>query len=144
MTVEFEFDFESFEDIRTRIEAMDSDIETELNKILKDEGKKTIEPFITNLIPVSRYSKGSKKTGPHAKESKWSAQELGNLEISIKAKGGAANKPGSFGYLVFPNEGRGPRNHVAHHFMESGRDLAIPSLVEITQQKLIERIEEVL
>lgn len=144
MSVKFELDFESFEEIRNRIGAIGSDIETELNQILKDEGKKTIEPSITNLIPVSRYSKGSKKRGPHAKESRWSKQELGNLEITIKAKGGAANKPGSFGYLVFPNEGRGPRNHVAQHFMESGRDLAIPELVEITQQKLIAKIEEVL
>ncbi|MDW0112207.1 hypothetical protein QT711_03355 [Sporosarcina saromensis] len=139
MSVKFEFDFESFEEMRTRIESIDSDIETELNQILKDEGKKTIEPSITALIPIS-----AKRRGAHAKNSKWSTQDLGNLEITIKAKGGAANKPGSFGYLVFPNEGRGPRNHVAHHFMETGRDLALPNLVEVTQQKLIERIEEVL
>ncbi|QJT71642.1 putative tail component [Psychrobacillus phage Spoks] len=138
MSVKFEFDFAEFEDMRNKVESIGSDIETELNQILKDEGKKTIEPSITNLIPVS-----SKKKGPHAKNSTWSKQELGNLEVTIIAKGGAANKPGSFGYLVFPNEGRGPRNHRVNEFMERGRDIAIPKLVEVTQQRLLEKLEEV-
>lgn len=143
MSVKFEFDFESFQDLRSRIESVGSDMETELNQILKDEGKNTIEPNITNLIRVSRYSRGSKKSGPHARNSEWSKRELGNLEVVIKAKGGAAKNPGSFGYLVFPNEGRGPRNHTAQEFMERGRDESIPKLIEITQQKLIDKLEEV-
>lgn len=139
MAARFEFDFESFMELRDKIERVGRDIETELNQVLKTEGKKTIEPSITNLIPVSK-----KKKGAHARNSKWASQKIGNLELIIKAKGGAANKPGSFGYLVFPNEGRGPRNHEAKHFMETGRDIAIPKLIELTQQKLIEKIEEVL
>lgn len=138
MSVRFEFDFESFVEMRERIEQVGSDIESELNQILKSEGKKSIEPSITNLIPIS-----SKRLGRHARASKWSSQKLGNLEITIKSKG-SAKKPGTFGYLVFPNEGRGPRNHVEQRFMENGRDLAIPSLIEVTQQKLVERIEEAL
>lgn len=138
MSVRFEFDFETFVEMRERIEQVGSDIESELNQILKSEGKKVIEPSITNLIPVS-----SKQIGKHARTSKWSSQKLGNLEITIKAKG-SAKKPGTFGYLVFPNEGRGPRNREEQRFMEKGRDLAIPSLIEVTQQKLVEKIEEAL
>lgn len=130
MSVKFEFDFESFTDLRARIESAGSDIETELNQILKNEGKKTIEPGISNLIPV-----GTRK-GAHAKNSKWATQKLGNLEIEIKASK-------KFKYLAFPNLGIGKRNPTAQEFMELGRDEAVPKLVEVTQQKLIEKLEEV-
>lgn len=139
MGARFEFDFNSFIELKGRIESVGGNLETEINKVLKDEGKKTVEPSITNLIPVSKKKKGS-----HAKNSKWSTQKLGNLELTIKAKGGAANKPNSFGYLVFPNDGIGSRNHRAQEFMEKGRDAGLPKLVAVTQQKLIEKIEEVL
>ena len=144
MSVKFEFDFEDFEELRLKLEQVDSDLEKELNTVLKTEGKRTVEPKITNLIRVSTPSRGAKKNGPHAKNSKWARQEMGNLELTIKAKGGAANKPGSFGYLVFPNEGRGPRNHREQRFMENGRDAALPELVDKTNEKLLEIIEEAL
>lgn len=131
MSVEFEFDFESFTELQVRIENVGSDMETEMNQILKDEGKKTIEPSISNLIPVS-----TKKKGAHAKNSKWATQKLGNLEIEIKSSK-------KFNYLVFPNLGIGKRNKVAQEFMEQGRDEALPNLIEVTQQKLIEKLEEV-
>lgn len=131
MSVKFEFDFESFEDLREKLEKVDSDLETELNKILKDEGKKTVEPSIANLIPVS-----VKRKGAHAKSSKWATQKLSNLEIEIKTTK-------KFAYLAFPNLGVGRRNPNAQEFMERGRDEAIPKLVEITQQKLTEKLGEV-
>lgn len=131
MSVKFEFDFESFQDLRSRIESVDSDIETELNQVLKAEGKKTIEPSITQLIPIS-----IKRKGAHAKNSKWATQKLGNLEIVIKPTK-------AFAYLAFPNLGIGKRNHSAQEFMELGRDEAIPNLIEITEQKIIEKLEEV-
>lgn len=131
MSVKFEFDFESFQDLRSRIESVGSDMEAELNQILKDEGKNTIEPGITNLIPVS-----VKRRGAHAKNSKWATQKLGNLEIEIKPSK-------KFAYLAFPNLGIGKRNPTTQEFMELGRDEALPKLVEITQQKLIDKLEEV-
>lgn len=132
MSVKFELDFESFEDLRMKLESVNGDLETELNQILKEEGKKTIEPSITNLIPVS-----SKRKGAHARNSKWATQKLGNLEVEIKPTK-------KFSYLVFPNLGIGSRNHTQQEFMERGRDLSLPQLVEITEQKLFEKLEEVL
>lgn len=131
MSVRFEFDFTEFEEMRERMEAVGKDIESELNQVLKAEGKKTIEPRISLLMPIS-----SKRNKVHAKNNKWSTQKVGNLELQIKPKK-------KFQYLVFPNLGIGIRNKEAQHFMEEGRDLAIPKLLEVTQQKLLEKLEEV-
>lgn len=139
MAVKYEFDYEEVEKLISKITELGGSSEQVLNEVLAKEAKETFEPSITGLIPMS-----GKKSGKHAATSKWSKIENGNLEFTIKARGGAANKPGSFGYLVFPNEGRGKRNPREQRFFEKGRDLQLPHLVEVTQLELLNKLEEVL
>lgn len=139
MAVKYEFDYEEIEELIIKVTKVAGDSENVINNILKVEAKQTFVPSITSLIPVS-----DKKKGEHAASSKWSRIVSGNLEFTIKARGGAANKPGSFGYLVFPNEGRGKRNPREQRFFEKGRDLQLPHLVEVTQKELLNKLEEVL
>jgi len=139
MAVKYEFDYEEVEKLISKITELGGSSEQVLNEVLAKEAKEAFVPSITGLIPVS-----GKKEGVHAAASKWSKIEKGNLEFSIKARGGAANKPGSFGYLVFPNEGRGKHNPREQRFFEKGRDLQLPHLVEVTQLALINKLEEVL
>ncbi|MBS4171942.1 hypothetical protein KHA87_01525 [Bacillus sp. FJAT-49736] len=109
-----------------------------MNESLAKHSEKLLVPKITNLIPVSR----SVRDKVHARNSQWQKIEKGNLEITIKSAGGAANKKGSYGYLVFPNEGRGPRNHIEQRFMEKGLEAGIPEVVDGIQVDLIKKIEE--
>lgn len=139
MAVKYEFEYEEVEKLLGKIAEIGESSEEILNEILRKEAKETFEPSITHLIPVS-----GKKKGKHAATSKWSKIENGNLEFTIKARGGAANKPGSFGYLVFPNEGRGKSNPREQRFFEKGRDMQLPHLIEVTQAELLNKLEEVL
>ncbi|WP_241559391.1 hypothetical protein [Lysinibacillus halotolerans] len=139
MSIKYEFDYREFKEIAEKMKNFGRSMEREINTILKKDGEEILAPEITQLIKTS-----DKEKGVHANRTKWYKAEFGNLEITIKAKGGAANKPGSFGYLVFPDEGRGPSNHVAQKFFERGVNKGLPKLTDITQNKLIDKLEEVL
>lgn len=142
MSVKFDFDYDQFKALDDSISKLGDKAEETLNASLHKHGKKLIEPRITSLIPIStRLGKGIRDK-MHAKTSKWSKEKKENLSLSIITKGGAANKRGSFGYLVFPNEGRGKHNPIAQNFMEKGRDQALPKLTEVLQNDLIRKIEE--
>ncbi|KYG90035.1 hypothetical protein A0U40_09840 [[Bacillus] sp. KCTC 13219] len=91
---------------------------------------------MTNLLPVSKVNK------KHAKKSKWYAHEMPNLQLIVKSRGGAANRRGSFGYLVFPDEGRGPSNPVAQDFSGWAMERATPKILDALSEGLNELLEE--
>jgi len=138
-----ELDYSEFERLSESIAKLADKAEDALNQSLDKRAEDLIVPRITKLIPISKGRNGRGiRDKVHAAHSKWHVREMGNLEITIKSKGGAANRKGSFGYLVFPNEGRGSKNPVALEFMEKGRDEALPELVDGIQEDLIKMIEE--
>lgn len=107
-----------------------------INEYFEKEAAKNMMQEIIGLTPVS------KKNKRHAKNSDPYKAEMFNLGFRIYAKGGAANSKNSFGYLVFPNDGRGPRNHTAQQFFERGaekaeKDKIIDDLLEILAVKAI-------
>ncbi|MBO0586458.1 hypothetical protein I2484_03980 [Sporosarcina sp. E16_8] len=112
--------------------------EQAINEVLHVEGVRIATEQITNLLPVSKRHKN------HSKNSNWAKSRTGNLEFTVLTKGGAASNKGSYGYLVFPDEGRGRSNPTAHHFMQRGLDAATPIIVEKMSEKLTQIIQEVL
>lgn len=87
-----------------------------VNETLKAKGMKMMIQEIIRFIPTSNANKR------HAKNSNPLKGTMGNLGFVITTKGGAAKNKNSFGYLVFPNEGRGPHNYIAQHFFEKGAE----------------------
>lgn len=144
MAVNFEVDSLAITRLSEAIKALPNKAEKVINKTLVDKGSKSIAERITPLIPISRERDGNGiRAKEHAKTIKWSATEQKeNLSVTVKTKGGAANKKGSFGYLVFPNEGRGKYNTRSIEFMEAGRNLAIPKVIDDLEQQLILTIQE--
>lgn len=136
MTVKYDVDYGAIQRLNEAIGRLPGKAEDTINKVLKKSGGKLIVSNITPLIPVSKRNK------THASQSKWSKQENSNLSVSVKSAGGAANKKGSFGYLVFPNEGRGNKNKHAQYFMEDGLDQATPEVVQELESELVKKIEE--
>ncbi|HDR4840249.1 TPA: hypothetical protein QCR21_006057, partial [Bacillus cereus] len=57
-------------------------------------------------------------------------------------RGGAANKKGSFGYLVFPNEGRGSHNPLEQRFAERGIVNARPRILAELHKGVDKVLEE--
>ncbi|KAA0547686.1 hypothetical protein FZW96_12055 [Bacillus sp. BGMRC 2118] len=110
---------------------------------MRNHAERILTAHITPLIKVSKERRGNSiRDKVHARNTKWSRAEFSNLQITIKAKGGAANRKGSFGYLVFPDDGRGSQNPVAQRFMKRGAEAATPILVEQIQSDLVKKIKE--
>lgn len=130
-----QIEFEDLSALEDKIRMLPNIAEGEINLILHTKGIEIATTEMTNLLPVSKANK------KHAKESKWSKSEIYNLEFVVKSKGGAANKKGSFGYLVFPDEGRGPSNPWAQHFSDRALQRATPKILSLLDERLQEMIE---
>lgn len=139
MSARFEIDYNAIERLEVKIARLPDQMEGVINEVLHTDGIRIATEEITKLIPVSSRN-GKIRNKRHARHSKWSKSENHNLGFAIKAKGGAANKRGSYGYLVFPNEGRGAHNLIEQRFMERGLEKATPKILS----KLHERIDQIL
>ncbi|HHL0974715.1 TPA: hypothetical protein ACQUHP_006533 [Bacillus cereus] len=137
----FDLDYTAIEKLEEKMRLLPSKMEPVINRILHTEGVQIATEEITKLIPVSR-SKWSVQNKVHAKHSNWSKSEEMNLGFKIKARGGAANKKGSFGYLVFPNEGRGSHNLLEQRFAERGIQNAKPKILEKLHKGIDQVVEE--
>lgn len=135
-------DYRDVERLETKIKQLPNVAEKEINKVLHTDGIEIVTKQVTRLIPKSDRNKNTpwylenKKTR-HARDAKWSTNEKSNLSFTVKSKGGAANKKGSFGYLVFPDEGRGQPEQA---FTEKATDVAVPQIVNKLHGKLTELI----
>ncbi|MBE3643161.1 hypothetical protein ACTFQ7_18890 [Bacillus cereus group sp. MYBK226-2] len=137
----FELDYSAIEKLEEKMRMLPNKMEPAVNTILHTDGIQIATEEITKLIRVSR-SKWSVRDKAHAKNSNWSKSEKMNLGFKVKARGGAANKKGSFGYLVFPNEGRGSSNPLEQRFAERGIMKAKPKIIEKLHEGVDKVIEE--
>lgn len=107
-------------------------VEVAANKALHTTGGKEVSMAIIGFMPKSDRNK------KHAKDGNALNQEDLNLGFRIYARGGAARNKGSYGYLVFPNEGRGRSNPVARKFFEEGLESREDKLILIVLDALAE------
>lgn len=107
-------------------------VEVAANKALHTTGGKEVSMAIIGFMPRSNRNK------KHAKDGDALNQEDLNLGFRIYARGGAARNKGSYGYLVFPNEGRGRSNPVARKFFEEGLESREDKLILIVLDALAE------
>jgi len=139
--VKFELDYEAIKRLEMKMAKLPDRMERATNDVLHADGIRIATEEITKLIPVSTR-KGKIRNKKHARHSNWSKSEKINLGFVIKARGGAANKKGSFGYLVFPNEGRGAHNPIEQRFMERGLEAATPKILAKLHEKIDQILEE--
>lgn len=128
----YEIDFSKSLEIEKKMRLIPDKAEKLVNDVLKQKGTRIMMDSIIEEMP--RSSKRKK----HAKDSKPLTYRMMNLGFLVVAKGGAANKPNSFGYLVFPDEGRGPHNPIKQQFFKRGGDKAN----EPIQDEVIEALEK--
>lgn len=141
MSARFELNYEQIGELEQKLARLPGKVEEAINDVLHTDGIEIATEEITKLLPVSR-ARNRIREKQHAKTSKWSKNEKENLGFTIKSKGGAANKKGSFGYLAFPNEGRGAHNPVEQRFMERGLEKATPRIMERLNGKIDQILEE--
>lgn len=125
-------DIKGQNDLIKAMEATPRKVEATANKVLHMTGGKEVSMAIIGFMPRSN------RTKKHARDGNALKQEDINLGFRIYARGGAANNKGSFGYLVFPNEGRGRSNPVAKRFFEQGLESKENTLIQIVLDALTE------
>ncbi|MEH7490832.1 hypothetical protein [Neobacillus niacini] len=141
MSIRFELDYSDVRLLEQKMKRLPDKMEETVNEVLHTDGIEIATEEITKVIPNSQWKNRSLDKA-HARTSKWSKSENHNLGFTIKSKGGAAKNRGSFGYLVFPNEGRGPSNPVEQRFMERGMKQATPKIVAKLHEKIDQTLEE--
>jgi hypothetical protein len=141
LSIRFELDSREIERLEQKMKRLPDKMEDVVNETLHNDGVSIATEEITKMIPNSQW-KNRSLSKAHARTSKWSKNENHNLGFTIKSKGGAANKKGSFGYLVFPNEGRGSHNPIEQRFMERGMEKATPKILEKLNENIDKTLEE--
>jgi len=129
-----EIDYRKSEKIAEILKKTSTNLESKINEYLHLKGAQTTIESIIGFMPRSNRKK------KHAKDSKSLTFDKFNLGFEVYAKGGAANKKGSFGYLVFPDQGRGIHNFVAQEFfrrgLENKEDKMFSDIVKIIDESL--------
>lgn len=134
--IEYKLDYEDVSKLEEKFKKLPGRVEHLINSYLHTKGAEKVARDVTAFIRVSKKSKR------HAKHHKWWKVRPHNLGFEIVAKGGAAKNKGSYGYLIFPNEGRGPRNPLEQRFFERGLEKATPRILEDLNRLIDKRIEE--
>lgn len=138
MNGQYQLDFKSSKRLEDAMKQIPEQSEEIVNRVLKTKGTKQMIQAIISFIPVSKVNKN------HAKFSSPLTFQMQNLGFRVFTKGGAANIKGSFGYLVFPDEGRGSSNPIAHNFFEKGADSVSDVILDQTIDALIEQSNKIL
>lgn len=125
---------EQSEKLAEALKKTSSTLESKLNEYLHTKGGQHAIQGIIGFIPKSNRQK------KHAKDSNPLKFDKLNLGFKVYARGGAANKKGSFGYLVFPDEGRGSHNFIAQEFfrrgLESKEDKLFNDVIKIIDENI--------
>lgn len=123
----WEIDSSSLVDLIAEFKDKTSNLGPIINEYLWNEGAQHIKERILPFIPVSDRNK------EHAAYSQPFTQTNGNLSVTVRTTG-------RWGYLVFPDEGRGEHNREAHEFMLKGGQDAASIIVEDLRDRILQEI----
>lgn len=131
--------------LEEKLKLLPNTAEYEVNNYLWGEAGGILEKEVYNRMPLSKYvhySKGAPKT--HAKDSESLEIIRYNLGVKIQTKIKPRSK--DFGYLIFPDEGRGIRQKKkgSQEFfgksLESKEDKIADGLVDHLNKKIEEEL----
>lgn len=103
-----------------------------IQQVYEEFAATEIERNINAVLPVSgRRFRGHKVGAKAAGIDRVFRHEVAGLDLTVKA-------PGNFGYLVFPDEGRGSHNRREQRFMLRGMEASIDKIVDRCIAKITE------
>lgn len=135
----FELDAHEVEQLEASLSKLGDEAERTINELIHELGFNILESDIARRLPI-----GARPNPRHAITSKPFTKNTYNLGFDFKTKGGAANNKNSFGYLIFPDEGRGKRNPRAQKFSELGIMSAKPKIMEQLLEQVTQKVQEVI
>lgn len=127
---QFQLNSDDLDKLKEKIGQLNEHAEDEINKVLHTESVRDVPQSVQQLINVS-----TKKRGTHAKHGKPFKTEPFNLGFFVQSFP-------RYGYLVFPDEGRGIRNPLKQDFTQRGIDKEHPKIVNNLLEALTNRIKK--
>lgn len=136
-------DYKDIKNLEEKLKALPHKAEYEINNYFWSEAGKLLEKDVYKLMPRSKYKKyGTPKT--HAKDSE--SLEIIRYNLGVKVQTKIKPKSKDFGYLIFPDEGRGVKqiNKGSQEFfnksLEPNQNKIIDGLTEHLNKKIEEEI----
>lgn len=127
---QFQLNTEDLEKLKGKIGQLNEHAEDEINAILHTESIKEVPRSVQQLINIS-----AKRKGTHARQGRPFKAEPFNLGFFVQSYP-------RYGYLIFPDEGRGIRNPVKQDFTQRGIDKEHPKIVNKLLEGLTKRIQK--
>lgn len=131
MSANYDVELQEIERLEKKLTTLGDEAERALDEAVREHGTKMTVEEITTLIPVGE------RGGPHAKQGRWEKVNKFRLGFDVKVSGGKRG----FGYLVFPNEGRGKRNPVEQRFMQRGLEKSTERIYRKLNEELDKKIK---
>ena len=98
--------FEDLIKLEEKLKLLPNTTEYEINNYLWSNAGKVLEKEVYSRMPVSKYKKyGKSGSKGHARQSE--SLEIIRYNLGVKIQTKTKPKSKDFGYLVFPDEGRG-------------------------------------
>lgn len=140
----FTINSEDLQKLQEKVSLLPSTAEYELNNYLWNKGGDTLKKKVMQNMPRSNRNKSNIKGAPrtHAKDDESLEKVVYNLGIKVQTK--LKPKSKDFGYLIFPDEGRGKHQSKKQEFfnkaLESEEEKVKSGLMEHLNKKIKEEL----
>ena len=140
---ELTLDFSDNEKLLNKMRQLGGKAEYEINSYLWDKGGEILEKEVYKRLPRSNYkhyNKNQPKT--HAKDT--NSLEIIKYNLGVKVQTKTKPKSKDFGYLIFPDEGRGIRQKKkgSQEFFAKSLNAKEDKIADELIKKLNKKIEE--
>lgn len=138
----FELSYENIEIIKKKFGMLPRKAEYELNNYLWNDANKILSKKVMQNMPRSRRNKSKIKKAPktHAKDVESLEDIRYNLGIKVRTKLKPTSK--DFGYLIFPDEGRGKHQSRSQEFFNKSLNSETNKIKSGIIKHLNKKIEE--
>lgn len=129
--------------LEEKFKKLSNTAEYEINDYLWSEAGEILQKEVYSKMPRSKYKHYSKKQPKtHAKDSE--SLEIVRYNLGVKVQTQIEPESRNFGYLIFPNEGRGIRQRKkgGQKFFEKSLESKSNQLVDGLSEHLDKKIEE--
>lgn len=138
----FTIDSKDLEKLQRKLSMLPNTAEYELNNYFWNEAGDILKKRVMQNMPRSKRDKSKYKRGPrtHAKDDESLEKVTYNLGIKVHTKLKPRLK--DFGYLIFPDEGRGKHQSKSQEFFNKSLESETDKLREGLFEHLNKKIEE--
>lgn len=134
MAETFDITFQGLERLGDAMEEYGQGAGQIIQGVYEDFAAKEIKTNISKVLPVSGRKFSGHRTGAKAAGiDRVFQHRVTGLDLIVQTKG-------QFGYLIFPDEGRGVHNPRAQRFMQRGLDASVDAIVDRCIARLAESL----